>query len=76
MEAQAAGEVILDNGRPGTSFVGSWTKSSGPSPFGTDSLYNSIAGNTYTWQLALPASAEYEVYAWWTVLASRAPTAP
>jgi hypothetical protein len=71
-------EIILDNGRPGTSFKGSWIKSSGPNPFGTESLYNSVAGNWYVWEFSssvIDSQSSYDVYAWWTSLPSRNPAA-
>jgi hypothetical protein len=75
VEAQASpSEVIIDNGRPGTSFIGVWTKSSAPSPFGTESLYNSAGGNRYVWTGGL-GPGEYDVSVWWTSLASRNPQA-
>jgi hypothetical protein len=72
--AQVA-EVILDNGQAGTSFTGTWTKSSGPNPYGGTSLYNSVVGNEYRWLVQVPSDGFYDVYIWWTQMASRAPTA-
>ena len=67
--------VVLDNGEPGTSFTGSWSTSSAPNPYGSNSLYGKN-GATYTYTIPLSTGGTYEVYAWWTQLASRPPSAP
>jgi glucose/arabinose dehydrogenase/PKD repeat protein len=63
--------LILDNGNPGTSAVGTWRVSPAPFPFGPDSLFSNLAGNSYSYSFAVPEPGNYRVYAWWTVLSTR-----
>ena len=64
--------ITIDNGRTGTSFTGTWLVSSGPSPYGSTSLYSAGAGqDTYRWTPTIPTTRVYEVYAWWTSLPNR-----
>lgn len=67
----AYGEVIIDNGAPGTSSTGSWKVSGGTTPYGADSLW-SRDGATYTWSMSGQPSGTYEVSMWWSGLSSRA----
>jgi hypothetical protein len=67
----AATEVIIDDGTAGTSYEGGWSVSSGPNPYGTRSLYASVAGRKYHFSRAISAPATYDVYAWWTEWPSR-----
>ena len=69
--AAPPGEVILDNGQPGTSSNGPWTLSGSPDPYGGSSLYTKTAGRTYTYSLGVPAAGIYDVYAWWTQASGR-----
>ncbi|MBI4605006.1 MAG: fibronectin type III domain-containing protein [Planctomycetes bacterium] len=73
--APAASEIVIDDGSAGTSSAGTWSPSSGPSPYGGRSLYAKGSGS-YTFQRALSASAEYDVYAWWTEWTSRDSAVP
>lgn len=67
-----AGEIIIDNGRPGTSFTGSWTTSGALDPFGANSLYaNGASTDTYRWTPTIPTTGNYQVYVWWTSYANR-----
>jgi len=68
-------DIIVDNGESGTSSSGSWSPSSGPDPYGADSLW-ARNGATYTWHADLLATGVYEVYMWWTEWSSRASDAP
>ncbi len=61
-------EVIVDNGDAGTSFTGSWSPSSGPDYYGSQSLYNWNVG-TYSFQASVSETAD--VYLWWTETSSR-----
>ena len=76
--SQALGDVILDNGDPGTSSVGLWQVSGGTSayPLPTGNSLWSRNGATYTWQVnsATPGYTPgyYEVYMWHSGYASRA----
>ena len=66
---------MLDNGQSGTSAVGVWSPSSGPSPYGANSLYSKSAATTYSYQAKL-AAGKYEVLLWWTTWPSRPTAAP
>jgi hypothetical protein len=66
-----ATEIIIDDGTAGTSYEGGWSVSSGPNPYGTKSLYASVAGRKYHFSRAISAPATYDVYAWWTQWPSR-----
>jgi hypothetical protein len=68
--------LVADDGGPGTSFTGTWRASSGPDPYGADSLYTGAVGATYTYTIALPAPGEYQVFAWWTVVDNRRTSVP
>jgi len=63
----ASGPGVVDNGDAGTSSTGSWYVSSGPSPYGSGSLY--CQGGIYTYEKVL--SGNYEVSLWWTSLSRR-----
>lgn len=64
-------DIVLDNGQPGTSALGTWGTSPAPNPYGLDSLTNGAAGTWYQWTPTLPAAGSYEVYLWWTEGADR-----
>jgi PKD repeat protein len=66
---------IVDNGDPGASYIGSWTVSSGPNPYGSNSLYSDEPGATYTF-LASEVNDTYEVSLWWTDHNSRCNSVP
>jgi len=68
--------LFLDNGQPGTSSTGTWSTSSASGPFGLSSVFSKTAGHTYTFNVPLPESGVYRVYAWWTAFSSRAEAAP
>lgn len=70
-----SGEIVIDDGASGTSSVGTWSPSSGENPYNGRSLYAKGSGS-YTFQRAIPAPAVYDVYAWWTVVASREGAVP
>lgn len=72
------GEIIIDNGAPGTTASGSWCSSPGPSPYGGGSLYSCglFSRDTYRWRPTIPATTPYDVYVWWTTETSRSTTAP
>ena len=62
---------VIDDGTPGTSYIGAWSASLGASPYGLGSLYAKSAGNTYTFARPLASGGTYDVYAWWTQWPSR-----
>ncbi len=63
--------VVLDNGQPGTTAMGSWPISGGPNPYGANSLYSKSADAIYTFKPSLPKPGNYEVFLWWTEYLSR-----
>lgn len=69
------GELIVDNKDSNTSSTGTWAVSSGPNPYGSDSLYASGSA-TFRWLPVLPEAGTYEVYAWWTYHANRSTDVP
>jgi|GEM_PF-2110879 len=72
--SQPSSLLIVDNGDPGTSFSGTWSPSSGPTPFSADSLYSKSIGSTYTYTATVLGT--YDVALWWTVLANRETQVP
>jgi hypothetical protein len=70
-------DIIVDNQDTNTSTVGTWGVSSGPNPFGPDSVfYDADANGVFTWDPELTAEASYEVFAWWTHHVNRSTTVP
>ncbi len=69
-------EVIVDNLDPGTSAVGTWNPSSILGFYGTNSVYSSTLGNTFTFPATLVPGASYNVYAWWTASTNRHTAVP
>ena len=69
--------VIIDNGDPDTIPDGNWQPSSGPNPYGGQSLFVSDDGTaTYTWTFSPAVSGFYNVSMWWTTLSSRSTNIP
>ncbi len=62
-------ELILDNGKAGTSFTGDWYLSGGADYYETQSVYSKTAGSTYAYDASL--NGEYELSLWWTEYSSR-----
>ena len=62
-------QTTIDNGDSGTSSTGDWQVSGGADPYGTNSLYNKVAGSTYTFTNNI--SGNHEISLWWTEWASR-----
>jgi hypothetical protein len=72
----AAADVVLDNGGPGTSSNGTWRVSGGVNPYGSNSLYASANGASYTFNLYLTTPGDYQVFAWWTEYSNRRTSVP
>ena len=72
----AADTLIQDNGGPGTSSNGTWKVSAGVSPYGSNSLYASANGASYTFSVGLPTPGDYQVFAWWTAYSNRRTSVP
>ena len=68
-------QIIIDNSQSGTSYTGTWGVSSGPNPYGTNSLW-SRDGATYTWSFNSQAAGMYDVFMWWTEYDSRGTAVP
>jgi hypothetical protein len=68
------GPVIIDDGEPGTSSIGTWIISGGADPYGTQSLYSREAGAEYAFESEV--TGRYEVALWWTQYASRCSAVP
>lgn len=74
--ANAADTLIMDNGGAGTSSTGTWTVSSGPAPYGSNSFYASNNGASYTYLFNLDQPGKYQVYARWTQSSIRRTSVP
>ncbi|HVR73361.1 MAG TPA: PQQ-dependent sugar dehydrogenase, partial [Planctomycetota bacterium] len=70
------GDIVLDDGAPGTSSTGTWNPSGGLNPYGPRSIYSKSAGATYTFRPPLPGPGEYAVDLWWTQYSSRPTNVP
>jgi hypothetical protein len=68
-------EKIIDNGDSATSRTGSWDKSGGSNPYGSDSVWGRD-GETFTWRFSPPSDGSYEVALWWTGYSSRSTSIP
>jgi DNA/RNA-binding domain of Phe-tRNA-synthetase-like protein len=66
--------VTIDDGESGTSSTGSWYRSGGADPYGTQSLYSRVVGAEYRFEASL--SGHYEVALWWTQYRSRCSAVP
>ncbi len=75
MLKKGATEIIVDNTDPDCLLTGTWNSSSGPNPYGSNSLYSSSNGSKAVWKFALPEGGNWTVRAWWTQLSSRTTTA-
>jgi lysophospholipase L1-like esterase len=71
----ASAEVVIDNGRPGTSFIGDWSTSGAPDHYGPDSFW-SRDGSTYSWSFVASVSGPHEVSMWWSGWPSRSTSVP
>jgi len=65
--SEPSADFIIDNGDPGTNTTGTWIPSSGPNPYGSNSLYSNSGSYSYTAAL----SGLQEVSLWWTQLSNR-----
>jgi len=68
-------KIILDNRDSITLKTGTWEVSSGPDPYGPDSVY-SRDGATFTWYFTPSKSGFYRVSLWWTIYSSRSTNVP
>lgn len=66
-------EIIMDDHQATKS--GTWSKSSAPNPYGTQSLYSN-SGGTMRWSPNLSATKNYDVYVWFTHHSNRSSSVP
>lgn len=62
----AVEDIIIDNGKQGTSYTGRWRQSSSSGYYGTKSQFAQYGSATYTWTTDLLVSGSYAVYMRWT----------
>ncbi len=67
--------IIVDNADAGFSSQYNWIPSKAINPYGSNSFYSSIMGDTATWSFIVQPGV-YQVYGWWTHLPSRSQNAP
>ena len=72
--APAPASSIIDNGSSQCSSIGPWLVSSGPNPYGKNSLYGETAGGSYTFNSS--NTGRMDVSLWWTSLSTRSSRAP
>ena len=72
--APAASSSIIDNGSSQCSSSGPWLVSSGPNPYGKNSLYGETAGGSYTFNSS--NTGRLVVSLWWTSLGTRSTRVP
>jgi hypothetical protein len=70
-----AGEVVIDNGGPGTSYTGTWGVSGATGSYGTPSVW-SRDGSKYTWTFTPAVSGSYQLSMWWTAYSTRSTAVP
>ena len=68
-------DIIIDNGSVYCTYTGEWGISGASGAYGDDS-YWSRNGATYTWRVTPTATANYEVFAWWTAYSTRSTSVP
>lgn len=73
--APQPGEIILDDGDPGTSAQGNWSPSSAENPWDGDSVYARDSG-AYVYDVTLGNAGTYGVYVWFTNWPSRESAVP
>jgi len=63
--------VIVDNGDAGYSESDGWTNSSSSYPYDGSARYATTTDASATWNLDVPSTGEYNVYAWWNCYSNR-----
>jgi hypothetical protein len=66
--------VVIDDGDPGTTEIGTWYDSSGADPYGTGSRFAKTSSASYSYQTS--ASGTMEVSLWWTEFSNRCTEVP
>ncbi len=75
LDCSVSSRIIVDNRDAGFSSQFNWVVSKAINPYGVDSLYSAISGDSATWSFDIQPGI-YEVYGWWTYLPSRSEKAP
>lgn len=66
--------IVVDDGDAGYSESGSWSNSGSSFPYplpNGSARYTSSEGSVATWNLNIPATGSYNVYAWWNCFSNR-----
>ena len=63
--------IVVDDGDAGYNENGSWSDSSSSNPYDGTARYTSTTGNSATWNLNIPSTGQYNVYAWWNCYSGR-----
>ncbi len=69
------GDIICDNGDSCTSYTGTWRVSAGTDPYADNSYYGKT-GATYSWNIPIPQTGDYDLHMWWTEYPSRCTECP
>ena len=72
-------DTIIDNHDAATSWVGTWSVSSGTGSYGVDSVFSrkdTSVTPTFTWHFTPSQSGNYQVSMWWTYRDSRSTSVP
>jgi hypothetical protein len=68
------GEIVIDNGKSGTSATGTWTVSSAAGGYGGQSLYSKSTSALYRFSASV--SNYQQVYLWWASYSNRSTKVP
>ncbi len=74
-----ASDIVVDNASASFSTSANWSAgTSAADKYGADYRYRSTAAlsDAATWSFSIPATRNYEVYAWWAAGTNRSTTAP
>ncbi len=69
------GDGIMDNDSTHSSEDGTWTTSSAPNPYGSDSVESDSPNGAHFWWCANDVTGTMDVYAWWTYQSDRSSAA-
>ena len=73
--SNAHADAIIDNGKAGTAYTGTWEVSGATGSYGTTSVFGRD-GAKYTWTFTPAASGYCEVSMWWTEYSNRSTSIP
>ncbi|WP_321370662.1 PilC/PilY family type IV pilus protein [uncultured Desulfuromusa sp.] len=63
--------VVVDDSDAGYNESGNWTDSNSSSPYDNGARYTTSSGSSATWNLNIPSTGTYNVYAWWNCYSDR-----